>query len=519
MPLRRNPLHSLPCVAATVCLLVLGSISASAAEVEIGPIGLAGDGEAVTARRVAPGGDGGRLIAVVGGLAGADASSRAVRDAVDAYAARADAARGFELVAVPVANPARASLAWPPAGAAYRDNAEAHTLWRWLGLTAPDLVLVVGPDETGFADALAANTVAGVAPLNVQRLAADDDLLAAVPAALPRSAARAEIERRRARTPLELANLLAPIYGQRFDPPIYTDGMAIIARLRLGQIEAVEAIVAPYVDGTRDSLSGPFGGSSLTQAGHLVFAELATLTGDPRYLERARAAADLGFDASGEMQEAMPAHGEMSDSIFMGAGILAAVGALTGETRYFDMAARHIAFMNGHVRRDDNLYRHSPLTDAAWGRGNGFAILGYALTLTHMPVDHPAHARLFEEYRELVAALVSHQNADGTFSQVVDVPGAWHETSSTAIIGFSLQRGLNRGWLPPGDYAGPVARAYAAVAARTDDDGGFVNVSESTNKQPSLEAYLNREALTGRDSRMGSFALLFAVERAAADER
>jgi rhamnogalacturonyl hydrolase YesR len=115
-----------------------------------------------------------------------------------------------------------------------------------------------------------------------------------------------------------------------------------------------------------------------------------------------------------------------------------------------------------------------------------------------------------------MATLAEWQNDDGTWSQVVDHPGAYHETSSTAIIGFSMQRGISRGWLAASDYEPRVDRAWHAVSQRTDSDGGFIDVSESTNKQPSLEAYLNREALFGRDSRTGSFVMLFSVERAAA---
>jgi rhamnogalacturonyl hydrolase YesR len=292
--------------------------------------------------------------------------------------------------------------------------------------------------------------------------------------------------------------------------------MALIAHLGLGHLEHVEQLVAPYVDGSQDSLNSRFGLSTLVFAGHLVFAELAEQTGDPRYLERARAAADHAFDDNGRMLEAMPGHGEMSDAIFMCASILAAVGDLTGETRYFDMAVRHIAFMNDLVRRDDGLYRHSPLTDAAWGRGNGFAAIGYALTLSKLPESHPGYAQVLAEYRALMTTLAGWQNDDGTWSQVVDHPGAYHETSSTAIIGFSMQRGLNRGWLAADDFESAVARAWQAVALRTDSDGGFIDVSESTNKQPSLEAYLHREALFGPDNRTGSFVMLFSVERAAA---
>ncbi len=500
-------------------LLILLATAARSAEIEPLEIGLATDGRLIGALRVAAGQEQAPTLVLVGGLPGDDDSSAVIHDAVEQYAGLPDNQREATLIAIPVANPAQQPLQFPPTGPAYREHAESHALWRWLALSAPDLVLVVGADPASLVAALQGSTVAGVAPLAVRALAADQPVPEDLAVGVAPSAARQEILARRDRSPAELASLLAPIYSLSFDTALYIDGMGLIAHLGLGNVDHVAALAEPYLTGERDSLGGRFGVSTLVLAGHLVFAELAARTGDPRATERARAAADLAFDDSGAMLEAMPGHGEMSDAIFMGTAILAAVGDLTGERRYFDMAVRHMAFMNNLVRRDDGLYRHSPLTDAAWGRGNGFAAIGYALTLSKFPTDHPAWPRLLEEYRSLMATLAGWQNPDGTWRQVVAFPGSYHETSSTAIIGFSMQRGLNRGWLDPADFEPGVERAFRAVSQRTDGDGGFIDVSESTNKQPSLEAYLGREALFGRDQRTGSFALLFAVERAAAQAR
>lgn len=493
--------------------LILLAAPVGAAEIESRRIGLTADLEAIEALSVDAGVADAGTVALIGGLAGDDASSRAIREHVESYANRPDAERRFALIAVPVANPAGQTLGFPPTGAAFRENAESHVLWRWLGLQGPDQILIVGTDLAGLENALETEAVGGVAPIPAARLDIDADFLSAVTVPLELSAAHRELERRLARTPLQLARELEPIYSQSFNT-LYIDGMGLIAHLGLGNLDHVERAVAPYVDGTEDSLGGRFGVSTLVLAGHLVFAELAERTGDERYLERARAAADLSFDDDGELLEAVPGHGEMSDAIFMGASILAAVGDLTHEQRYFDMAARQIDFMNALVRRDDGLYRHSPLTEAAWGRGNGFAAIGYALTLSKLPESHAAYPRLLTEYRDLMSTLAAWQNEDGTWRQVVDQPGAYHETSSTAIIGFSIQRGLNRGWLDGAAFDDVAERAFLAVSMRTDAAGGFINVSESTNKQPSLEAYLHREALHGRDQRTGSFAMLFAVERA-----
>ena len=160
--------------------------------------------------------------------------------------------------------------------------------------------------------------------------------------------------------------------------------------MRLGDLDDVRRLVEPYVDGTKDSLAQP---NSLVMAGHIVFTELARRTGDPRYVAAVRKVADLGFDASGQMLEAMPYHDEFSDSVFMGTAIVAQAGALTGERKYFDMADRHLRFMQRLDLRPDGLYRHQPATDAAWGRGNGFAALGLALTLVGAAARHAKATR------------------------------------------------------------------------------------------------------------------------------
>jgi rhamnogalacturonyl hydrolase YesR len=271
----------------------------------------------------------------------------------------------------------------------------------------------------------------------------------------------------------------------------------------------VRRLVEPYVDGTRDSLARP---NSLVMAGHIVFTELARRTGDPRYLEAVRKIGNLGFEADGRMKESMPYHNEFSDSVFMGTAIVAQAGALTGERRYFDMADRHLRFMQNLVLRPDGLYRHQPATEAAWGRGNGFAALGLVLTLAELPRDHAGYAHALASYRSHMAALLRQQNRDGLWRNVVDHPGAFAELSGTAMIGYALLRGLDNGWLDGRDYERAVERAWVAVSSRTSSAGGFVDVCESTARMTSLEEYLRRAAILGQDPRAGAMVMMFATQ-------
>jgi hypothetical protein len=69
--------------------------------------------------------------------------------------------------------------------------------------------------------------------------------------------------------------------------------MALIGQMRMGRVKEVEQLAARYLDG-RDNLAGA---SSLTLAGHLVFAELAERTSDSRYKDLVVKAASTNFNA------------------------------------------------------------------------------------------------------------------------------------------------------------------------------------------------------------------------------
>jgi rhamnogalacturonyl hydrolase YesR len=486
-------------------------VSIPAAGAEMQDIGLTAKGGTIRAAIVRGASESAPVVALVGGLSGPDASSRAVADAIGEFDRQPQAARRYTLVGIAIANPDASALVFPPTGVAYRVSTESHVLWRWLGIHAPDLVLVAGADAASLTQALSEHPAAGIGRIPARRLDANARLLQAVPQTIVESEARREVNGRGRRSPRQVADQLSKIYGQDFDQFTYIPGMALIGRLRLGQTAEVERLVAPYVTGARNPLERP---NSLVLAGHLVMAELAERTKNPPYLAALRKAVDLGFTDTGEMKESMPFHDEMSDSLFMATAIVARAGALTGERRYFDMVARHVAFMQTLVFRPDGLYRHSPLTDAAWGRGNAFPALGLALTLQSLPKDHPGFAPVLASFQRHMAALAPFQDVDGLWHQVVDHPGSYAEFSATAMIGTSMLIGVRHGWLDAKTYQPLVDAAWRAVNARTAADGVLLDVCESTNKQRSLDDYLRRAALTGRDPRGGAMALVFATEMA-----
>ncbi|MDX1947196.1 MAG: SMP-30/gluconolactonase/LRE family protein [Pirellulaceae bacterium] len=325
------------------------------------------------------------------------------------------------------------------------------------------------------------------------------------------------------RSPRQVADELSKVYGRKLDQVAYIPALPLVAKLRLSELtgdptyaKEVHEIVKPFLAGEKSPV--PKSGSE--QAGHLIFAELATHSEGKdrqRWVALCRVAADQIFGKDGQPLSIMPYHNEMSDAVFMAGPILAATGKLTGERKYFDAAAMHFASMRKLCLRADGIYRHSPLCEAAWGRGNGFPALGLAWALSEWPDDHPAKGGLIAELQKHLTALKPHQDAKtGCWHQVIDHPESYDEYSCTCMIGWAMRRGISRGWLEKAQFQPHVDRAWQAIRERTSADGKLVNVCTGTGKQKTLQDYFDRPAINGRDDRGGAMGLLFMSELIAA---
>ncbi|MFN9457426.1 MAG: glycoside hydrolase family 88 protein [Acidobacteriota bacterium] len=368
----------------------------------------------------------------------------------------------YTVVTVPV----RGTPVFPPTGAAYKDDGEAHRAWRAIHLAAPDAVVMLD-EYPGLVEALR-----GKAPV-----------LRGAPLDKPRkSLLRLTMEERMRRTPRQVLEQLAEVYGRELKSVVYIPAFAVMGQLALGRRELVDRLVAPYLDGRQDSLAQATGSHG---SGHLLFAALGQA-------DRVKAAAAI----------VAPLHNEMSDSVFMACPILGAAG----ET---EKAIAHLRFMEKLCLRGDGIYRHSPLDEAAWGRGNAFALLGQALLLETMA---PPDERVLASFRALAAALLKRQDEEGMWHQVIDQPGSYAEFSATAMIAASYRKAIRAGWLPAASYQPAVEKAWRAVLRRTGADGVVMDVCESTGKQTSRQAYLDRAAIWGKDPRGGAMAMLLAGE-------
>lgn len=396
---------------------------------------------------------------------------------------------------------------FPPQDASTSANNEAaHAIWRWIGLTAPNAVFVPDTAEgISLAEALRKAPPAGVGMVDVfiSSAAETGETKTSVLSRETENSrtAKEEMIERLSRTPEEVFVQLAKNFGFQFNGS-YIDALALIAKMRVG-------VETRAVDLARARVNDPLPGNPGNLSGTLLFAEI----GEPWATQRVRHVADLAFRADGSPEEAMPMHSEMSDSVFMAGPLLARAGLLTGEAKYFDQCVTHVRFMQNLCLREDGIYRHSPLNEAAWGRGNGFPALGLAMILDSFPKEHPARAELESSFRNHLEALAPHQDPEGMWHQLIDLPDSYAEFSATCMIAYSIARGIDLSLLEPAIWKPRLLSAWTAIKARIGTDGKTLyNVCEGTGKQKSLEDYYRRKAIIGPDSRGGAMALLLSAE-------
>ena len=183
------------------------------------------------------------------------------------------------------------------------------------------------------------------------------------------------------------------------------------------------------------------------------------------------------------------------DSLHFHGPFLAALYAVTGETRYLRQAEETIGPQVALLWDEtENLFHHFWIERTArrngvlWGRGNGWGLLGLLHTLQHLPEASPVAARFRDLLARQAKRLAALQDVSGDWHTVLDDPGSYLESSVAAFVvdGFGLA--LRRGWLAP-EYRPVVERAWRAMWTHVRPTGLFDDVSFETFPSTRAEHY------------------------------
>ncbi len=166
------------------------------------------------------------------------------------------------------------------------------------------------------------------------------------------------------------------------------------------------------------------------------------------------------------------------DDLYMSVPCLAQMGVLTGDSRYYDDAARQILqFYSRMFVTQKGLFMHgwvqemSPHPAFHWARANGWAFMATAELLTVLPTDHPQRSQLLSIFRAHAAGLRRTQAPSGLWHQLLDRPDSYEETSSSAMFVFAITRAINKGWLSRPTWAPIAIRGWRGLTTKVNSIG------------------------------------------------
>lgn len=170
-----------------------------------------------------------------------------------------------------------------------------------------------------------------------------------------------------------------------------------------------------------------------------------------------------------------------SDALFMAPPVWFELSRLTGDDRYAVHADKEFwAATDVLYDREEHLfYRDSRFIGRPgpsgrkvfWSRGNGWTYAGIAKIIDSLPDNDPRRARFVELYRQMSAAILPLQGAEGYWPVSLLDPGGPPETSGTGFFTYGLAWGVNRGLLTDEATRVAVRKGWSALEQAVQPDG------------------------------------------------
>jgi len=187
-----------------------------------------------------------------------------------------------------------------------------------------------------------------------------------------------------------------------------------------------------------------------------------------------------------------------ADDLYMSVSFLSRMGEFTRDTIYFQDAARQVINFQQYLYSPaEGLMYHCWFSDSAkngvafWGRANGWMILAQIDLLDRLPESFSLRDTLLSIFRQDVAGISSHEDADGMWHQLLDRRDSYEETSCSAMFTYAIARGVDEGFLS-GNYADVAKRGWTGIMKKILPNGEIAGVCEGTGVGDSLAFYYAR---------------------------
>jgi rhamnogalacturonyl hydrolase YesR len=200
-----------------------------------------------------------------------------------------------------------------------------------------------------------------------------------------------------------------------------------------------------------------------------------------------------------------------ADDLYMSVPFLARMGNLSGETKYFDEAARQVANFSRYLwDPKTELYFHCYYSDlkrngvAHWGRCNGWVMMAKVQLLNFLPPAHPAQETIIKDLEQQILGIARYQDAEGLWHQVLDKSDSYPESSCSAMFVYCIARAVNEGWIDR-RYGSIAVRGWEGLKAHEiTDDGQLKDVCVGTGIEDNLVFYYQRPARLNEKHGLGA---------------
>ena len=190
------------------------------------------------------------------------------------------------------------------------------------------------------------------------------------------------------------------------------------------------------------------------------------------------------------------------DALQMAMPVFTRLGVLYNDTKYFDKMYELYNYTKtkhgdkGLWNPEDKLWWRDkdfdpPYTepngqDCYWSRGNGWVVTALVRTLDMLPKSDPHYNEYMQDYKDMMAALLPIQRADGFWNVSLHDPNNFggKETTGTSLFVYGMAWGVNNGILSKEIYTPPLVKAWNAMAKESVHKNGFLGYVQGTGKEP-----------------------------------
>lgn len=204
------------------------------------------------------------------------------------------------------------------------------------------------------------------------------------------------------------------------------------------------------------------------------------------------------------------------DSVHFDGPFFAKLYKVTGEERYRELAIANILpQVDLLYDSGERLFHHfwiertGERNGVLWARGNGWGLLGTALTLEGIGCAGQPAARLSAVLRDGIERLAELQDASGAWHTILTDPGSYVEASTAPFFIDIVARAIRLGLVAAAEYDNLLESAMNYMLRQVRPDGALDGVSYETF--PSTRAEHYREMPRGAVVPWGQGPLLTAI--------